>query len=166
MSRITKIAFLGLLAALSIVLSYVEMLLPPIYPSIPGIKVGLTNIISLILIYKFSVKDTVAVTIIRLITVCLLFGNFMTLIYSLVGAFLSVLVMLLLKKSKLFSTLGVSIAGAVSHNLGQIIVAILIMQTVQIGYYMIVLLITGTLAGTVVGIAANSTLKYTDKFKI
>lgn len=165
MSKTRKTAFLGLLAALSIVLSYVEMLLPPIYPSVPGVKIGLANIVSLLLIYKFSVKDTVMVTLIRLLTVSLLFGNFMTLVYSVAGAFLSILIMLILKKTNLFSTLGVSIAGAVSHNLGQIIVAILIMQTVEIGYYMIVLLITGTLSGTVIGISANLTLKYTDKFK-
>lgn len=165
MQKTKKLTFLGLLAALSIVLSFVESLLPPIYAAVPGIKVGLANIVSVFLLYKFSFKDTVAVSLVRVLTVALLFGNLMTLAYSIVGAFLSITVMALLKKTNLFSTVGVSIAGGVSHNLGQIIVAIAITSTIEIGYYMIFLCISGVLSGTLIGIVGALVLKYTKNLK-
>ena len=161
-----KLTFLSVFAALAIVLSYVELLLPPIWSAVPGIKVGLPNIIIIFLLYKFSVKEAAAVSLIRLLTTALLFGNLLTLAYSLAGAVLSLAVMWLLKRLKLFSQVGVSIAGGVCHNLGQIIVAILVLGTKEIGYYMIILSVTGTLAGIFVGIAGIMLLKYTAKMKL
>jgi heptaprenyl diphosphate synthase len=165
MTKLKKIATLGVLASLAMVLSFVETLLPPIYAAVPGIKIGLANIVNVFLLYKFSVKDTAVVTLIRVLTIAMLFGNLMTLSYSLAGAVLSIAVMALLKKTKLFSTIGVSIAGGVSHNLGQIIVAIFITSTIEIGYYMIFLCISGVLSGTLIGIAGALVLKYTKKLK-
>ena len=165
MTKLKKIATLGVLASLAMVLSFVETLLPPIYAAVPGIKIGLANIVNVFLLYKFSVKDTAVVTLIRVLTIAMLFGNLMTLSYSLAGAVLSITVMALLKKTKLFSTIGVSIAGGVSHNLGQIIVAIFITSTIEIGYYMIFLCISGVLSGTLIGIAGALVLKYTKKIK-
>lgn len=165
MTKLKKIATLGVLASLAMVLSFVETLLPPIYAAVPGIKIGLANIVNVFLLYKFSVKDTAVVTLIRVLTIAMLFGNLMTLSYSLAGAVLSITVMALLKKTKLFSTIGVSIAGGVSHNLGQIIVAIFITSTIEIGYYMIFLCISGVLSGTLIGIAGALVLKYTKKLK-
>lgn len=161
MQKTKKITVLGVLAALSIVLSFVETLLPPIYAAIPGIKIGLANIVNIFLLYKFSIKDTAAVTLVRVLTVAFLFGNLMTLAYSIAGAFLSITIMALLKKTNRFSTVGVSIAGGVAHNLGQIAVAIIVTSTLEIGYYMIFLCISGILSGTLIGIAGALVLKYT-----
>lgn len=161
-----KITFLGVFAALAIVLSYVEMLLPPIWSAVPGIKMGLPNIIIIFLLYKFSVKEAAVVSFIRLITTALLFGSALTFVYSLAGAVLSLFIMAILKKLDFFSQVGVSIAGGVSHNLGQIIVAMIILSTKEIGYYMIILGVTGTIAGIFVGLAGILLLKYTKKFKL
>ena len=99
---------------------------------------------------------------VRLLIVALLFGNIMTLAYSTAGAVLSLLVMAILKKINSFSTVGVSIAGAVAHNLGQIAVAILLLESTQIGYYMIILAVTGTIAGIFIGLAGNAIIKRVD----
>ncbi len=160
-----KLTLIGLLASLAIILSYVEMLLPPIYAAIPGIKLGLANVVSVILLYTLSVKEAALVTLVRVLTVALTFGNLMTLAYSIAGAVLSITVMALLKKANLFSAVGVSIAGGVCHNLGQIIVAILITSTAEIGYYMIFLCISGIITGTLIGIAGALVIKYTKNFK-
>lgn len=160
MKKIRKITFLGLAAACAIVLSYVEMLLPPLWSAVPGIKMGLPNIMIVFLLYRYTLKEAATVSLIRIFAVSFMFGNAMILAYSLVGAALSLALMGLLKKTQKFSTVGVSIAGGVAHNLGQIIVAILVMRTVEIGYYMIVLTMTGTLAGILVGIAGALLMKY------
>ena len=117
------------------------------------------------LLYKFSLKDAVIVSIIRIFVVALLFGNVMTLAYSIVGAVLSISLMALLKKTDKFSTVAVSIVGGIAHNLGQIIVAMIVMRTEEIGYYMIVLAVTGTLAGAVIGLAGAMLLKSTKKLR-
>lgn len=164
-SKTKKIAFLGLATAVAIVLSYLEALLPSFFPAVPGVKIGLPNIMIIFLLYKFSLKDAVIVSIIRIFAVALLFGNVMTLSYSIVGAVLSLSVMALLKKTDTFSTMAVSIVGGIAHNIGQVIVAMIVMQTGEIGYYMIVLTITGTLAGAVIGLAGAMLLKSTKKLR-
>ncbi len=165
MRNTKKLTFLGLFAAVAIVLSYIEHLLPPIYAAVPGIKLGLANIVNIFILYKFTVKEAATVTLVRILTVALIFGNFMTLMYSIAGAVLSITIMALLKKTKLFSTVGVSIAGGVCHNLGQILVAIAVTATAEIGYYMIFLCISGILSGTLIGIAGALILKYTKNIK-
>lgn len=160
MQNTKKLTFLSLFAALAIVLSYVEMLIPPIYAAVPGIKIGLANIVSIILLYTFTVKEATLAALIRVLTVALIFGNVMTLAFSISGAVLSIVVMWLLKKTNLFSTVGVSIAGGVSHNLGQILVAMLVTATAEIGYYMIFLCISGIISGTLIGIAGALVTKY------
>lgn len=161
-----KITVLALFSAVAIIFSYIEAILPPIWSAIPGIKVGLSNIVTVALLYKFSLKEAAIVAFIRIIIIALLFGNVMTLIYSIAGFVLSVTIMAILKRTSLFSTVGVSIAGGVFHNLGQIIVAMILLQTKEIGYYMIVLAITGTVAGILIGIAGNFMLKYSNKLRI
>ena len=165
MRNTKKLTFLGLFAAVAIVLSYVEHLLPPIYAAVPGIKLGLANIVNIFILYKFTVKEAATVTLVRILTVALIFGKFMSLMYSIAGAVLSITIMALLKKTKLFSTVGVSIAGGVCHNLGQILVAIAVTATAEIGYYMIFLCISGILSGTLIGIAGALILKYTKNIK-
>lgn len=161
-----NITVMALFSAVAIIFSYIEAILPPIWSAIPGIKVGLANIVTVTLLYKFSIKEASIVAFIRIIIIALLFGNAMTLIYSIAGFVLSVAIMDILKRMNLFSTVGVSIAGGVFHNLGQIIVAMLLLQTKEIGYYMIVLAITGTVAGILIGIASNLMLKYSNKLRL
>ena len=156
-----KTVFLGLAASVTLILSYVESLLPPLVAAVPGVKMGLPNIMIIFLLYRFGWKEAAAVSLVRLFAVALLFGNVMTLAYSFAGALLSLVLMTLFKKWGVFSMVGVSIIGGVTHNLGQILVAMLVMQTREIGYYMIVLAVTGTIAGILVGLAGMLTLKYT-----
>ena len=161
-----KITVLALFSAMAIIFSYIEAILPPIWSAIPGIKVGLANIVTVALLYRFSIKEASIVAFIRIIIIALLFGNAMTLMYSIAGFVLSIAIMAILKKTGLFSTVGVSIAGGVFHNLGQIIVAMIVLQTKEIGYYMIILAITGTVAGILIGIAGNLMLKYSSKLRL
>ena len=163
--EVKKLTFLSIMSALAIILSFVESLLPPIWSAVPGIKMGLPNIVVIFLLYKFSIKEAAVVSFIRLITVGLLFGNFMTFLYSLAGAVLSLLVMWLLKHINRFSQIGVSISGAVSHNLAQVVVAILLLGTKEIWFYMPVLAVSGTVAGIFVGLSGIMLLKYTAKYK-
>lgn len=164
---VTRLAFLGVFTALALALSYVESLLPPIWSAVPGIKVGLPNIIIIILLYKLGVKEAATVSLIRvLFSSFLLFGSGMMLLYSVAGAVLSLALMTICKKLNLFSTAGVSIVGGISHNLGQILVAIALFDTAQLGYYMIVLVVTGTIAGVFIGIAGSLLLKRLEKVKI
>ena len=164
--NIRKIATLGILTTVALVLSYVEAILPPIWAAVPGVKIGLPNIIIIFILYKTGLKDAFLVSVVRLFFVALLFGNAMTLLYSAAGALLSIVLMTVCKKLNLFSMVGVSIVGGVAHNLGQILMAMAIFETSQIGYYMIVLAVTGTLAGVFVGIAASVILKRFEKIKM
>ena len=150
-----KIVYLGLATAVAMVLSYLELLLPPVFAAVPGVKMGLPNIVILYILYCFGTKYAVAVSIIRVLAVSMLFGNVMTLIYSLAGATLSLIVMCILIRPDFFSPVGVSVAGGVFHNLGQILMAMLLLETAAIGYYMIVLAVTGTIAGIFVGLCGS-----------
>ena len=161
-----RIVFLGLAASVTLVLSYIESLLPPLWAAVPGIKMGLPNIMIIFLLYRFGWKEAAAVSLVRLVAVALLFGNVMTLAYSFAGAVLSLLLMTLFKRWNAFSMVGVSIIGGVFHNLGQILVAMLVMQTREIGYYMIVLAVTGTVAGVLVGLAGMLVIRYTRHISI
>ena len=154
-----KIAFLGLCAGVALVLAYVEALLPPLYAAVPGIKLGLPNIAIIFILYRFGLREAAAVSLIRIVAVALLFGNPMTFAYSVAGAFLSLLVMTVLRKLDLFSIVGVSVAGAVFHNVGQILTAMVLPGTAELGYYMIVLAITGTISGVLVGLCGAMAVK-------
>ncbi|MBQ8892961.1 MAG: Gx transporter family protein [Clostridia bacterium] len=165
-NKTKKVAFLGLCTAVTLILAYVEAILPPLWSAVPGIKMGLPNIMILFLLYRFSFKEAAAVSLVRLLAVALLFGNIMTLAYSVAGAGLSLGIMVLLKKTDRFSMVGVSITGGIFHNLGQILVAMLVLETAEIGYYMIILTLTGTVAGILVGFAGFLVLKYLKKAKI
>lgn len=157
--RTRKITFLGLAAAVALILSYIEAMLPPIYAAVPGIKVGLPNIVILFLLYRYGWKEAAAVSFVRLCIATLLFGNITMLWYSIAGAVLSLACMVLSKKLGWFSTVGVSILGGVTHNLGQVLVAMLLLETAEIGYYMFVLALSGTLAGIFIGLCGAVLLK-------
>ena len=159
MKETKKITYIGLLTGIALVLAYVEVLLPPLINSIPGIKIGLPNIAIIFVLYRFGVKYAAATSLIRIIIVSLLFGNPISAIYSLSGGFLSLLAMSAMKRIPFFSTVSVSVAGGVLHNLGQILAAMAILNTRELGYYMIALAISGTIAGIFVGIAASVAIK-------
>ena len=148
-------AMLGMCTALALILSYLELLIPPIYAAVPGIKMGLANIVIVFLLYRASAPKAAAVSLVRVLLVTILFSNAMALAYSVAGAVLSLAVMLALKHTRLLSAVGVSVAGAVFHNIGQILMAMLLLGTAELGYYLIILTVTGTLSGILVGIAGG-----------
>ena len=157
--RIHKLAMLGLFASLAMLLSYVELQLPPLFAAVPGIKIGLPNVAIIFILYRLGIREAAVVSFVRLIIVAMLFGSVMTFIYSAAGAIFSLLVMALLKKANFLSTVGVSVAGGVCHNLGQIIMAMIFLSTAEIGYYMVVLAITGTISGIFVGLCGAFLIK-------
>ena len=156
MKKVNKLAILGLGTAAAMILSYVESF---ISFGIPGLKAGLPNIVILFILYKIGGKEALLVSVCRCVLTALLFGSVMSLLYSLAGGILSLAVMALLKKWDKLSTVGVSVAGGVSHNAAQIAVAILVTSTEEIAYYMPVLAVGGTLAGLVIGIAGGILIK-------
>ncbi|MBO5969585.1 MAG: Gx transporter family protein [Clostridia bacterium] len=160
-----KVAFLGMCIALSMILSFVESQIPPLM-AVPGVKMGLPNIVMVFMLYKIGAKDTAIVSILRVILVGILFGTPLSMIYSLVGAALSLIGMILLKKTNLFAPITVSVAGGILHNIGQIATACIVMETAQIAYYLPVLLISGTIAGILIGLTAAMILKRLDKMKL
>ena len=164
--KISRVAELGLFTTVALILSYVESLLPPIWAAVPGIKIGLPNIVIILILYKAGFIAAAAVSFVRVAIVSLLFGSIMTFAYSMAGAVLSLTLMALCKRSNVFSTVGVSIVGGVTHNLGQILVAIALFDTIQLGYYMIILAFTGTVAGVFIGLAGTILLRRLEKMKI
>jgi heptaprenyl diphosphate synthase len=127
--------------------------------AVPGIKLGLPNIVILYVLYCIDLKHAALVSFIRIMMSSILFGNAMTFAYSVAGAVLSLALMGILKKTDLLSAVGVSVVGGVSHNLGQILVAMVVLDTPQIAYYMIVLAITGTVSGIFVGLCGAMLVK-------
>jgi heptaprenyl diphosphate synthase len=154
-----KIALLGMCTAIAMVFAWVESQLPPLMAAVPGVKMGLPNIAIIFILYRFGWKEAFAVSFVRIVAVSLLFGNPMTLAYSLAGGFLSLLGMTLLKKTDLLSCVGVSVAGGVLHNVGQILMAMLIMSTAGLGYYLIILTVTGIASGVFVGLCGSFAVK-------
>ncbi len=153
-----KVAYLGMLIALAFVLSYVEVLLP-LNIGIPGAKIGLANIVTVVALYTIGAKNSLILSIVRVILVGLTFGNFAMMLYSAAGALLSFTMMYFGRRSKKLSIMGVSVLGGVFHNVGQIIVAIFAMETSQLIYYLPVLVIIGTISGAVIGILSGMICK-------
>lgn len=165
-TNIQRVAFIGITASLALLLSYVEFLMPPIFVSVPGIKLGLPNVIILYVLYCLDIRYAALVSFTRLCVSSLLFGNAMTFAYSATGAVISLLVMYILKKTDKLSPVGVSVAGGVAHNLGQILVAIVLLDTPQIAFYMMVLAVTGTISGIFVGLCGALLVKRIPSNKI
>ncbi len=153
-----KVAVIGMLVAVAFVLSYIEAMLP-LNIGIPGVKAGLSNIVVVFCLYRLSVGETFGIAIIRIVLCGLTFGSLSAMLYSLAGGILSFVVMLLLKKTEKFSVYGVSVAGGAAHNIGQICVAIIVLKTKLLIYYLPLLLISGTIAGIIVGILGAVLIK-------
>lgn len=145
-----KTAFLGPFSALAIIFGYVETLLP-VFTGIPGIKLGLANLAVLFILMRYSIKEAFLVSVIRILVIGFLFGNMFSILYSLAGAGLSLLVMSLLKRSGHFSVFGISMAGGISHNIGQLLVAMAIVENLNLIYYAPALLLSGTATGLLIG---------------
>lgn len=140
--------------ALALVAGYVEQLIP-VNPGIPGVKLGLANIVTMILLYVLGLRASVIVSALRILLSGFLFGNGFAIIYSAAGAALSILVMIILKKTGKFSCVGVSVAGGVFHNVGQILVAMVVLETKALYYYLPILILSGLAAGILVGILSG-----------
>ena len=153
-----KNAYLGLFAAVAIIFGYVESLFQ-FFAGIPGIKLGLANLAVLFILETYTWKEAAVVSAVRIVVIGFLFGNMFTIIYSLAGAALSLFVMTLMKKSSGFSILGISVAGGVSHNIGQLMVAALIVENTSLLYYAPVLLISGVITGLLIGILTKEVTK-------
>lgn len=156
--NVKKITVYGMITALAVVLSWLEAQIPPFFP-VPGMKIGLTNIIVIIALYKMGNLSAMAVNILRIVLVSFLFGGPSALLYSLSGGMLSTLVMILFKKTGKLKTVSVSIAGGIFHNVGQIIIAMLMMNTTGIMWYLAVLWFSGAVSGTLIGVLGNIIVK-------
>ena len=149
-----RMVTLSSLIAVAMILSYVESMIPA-FVAVPGVKMGLSNIATVFALYTLGWPYAISVSVIRVFLSALLFGNFVSLIYSISGAALALLVMILLKKINTFSSIGISVAGGVCHNAGQIIAACIVMQNAAISLYIIPLVVSGTLAGVLIGIVSG-----------
>ena len=153
------VAFLGMCTAIAMVFAWVESQLPPLVAAVPGVKMGLPNIAIIFILYRFGWKEAAAVSFVRIIAVSLLFGNPIMIAYSLAGGFLSLFGMTLLKKLNFLSPTGVRVAGGVQHNVGQVLMAMLIMSTAGLGYYLIILTVSGIVSGVFVGLCGSFAVK-------
>lgn len=153
-----RVAYFGVFTALALMFSYIETMIP-IQFGVPGIKLGFANIMIVIMLYKSSAKEALLLSIVRIMLSGFLFANLSSILYSIAGGVLSLGIMTLLKKQGGFSVIGVSVAGGVSHNIGQLIVAMLVVETYQVGYYFPVLLVAGVLTGLGIGVVSQEVLK-------
>lgn len=149
--RTEKLAVRAMLVAVAFVLAWLEAQIPT-FIAVPGVKLGLTNLVVLIALYRLGWKDALLINGIRIVLVGLTFGNLFSLWYSLAGGLLSGIGMILLKNVCHARLVTVSVAGALLHNLGQLLVAVLILDTPSLFYYLVVLWIAGAVAGTVLGL--------------
>jgi heptaprenyl diphosphate synthase len=157
-----RTAYYGMFVALAFVFSYIEVLIP-FSIGIPGIKLGLANIVVLTILYAMGTKEAFVISCIRILLVGFTFGNMSSILFSFAGGLLSWLVMSICKQIKSFSMIGVSIAGGITHNIGQILVAAIILETASIALYIPVLLIVGTVTGLVIGLLGAGLLKVQKK---
>ncbi|HBN56254.1 MAG TPA: heptaprenyl diphosphate synthase [Lachnospiraceae bacterium] len=160
-----EIARLGLLTSLALIASYVELLIPvPI--GIPGVKLGLANLVIVWALYGLRPAEAFAVNGMRILLSGFMFGNLSMILYSLAGALLSFLCMYLAKRSGAFSVIGVSLAGGVAHNVGQLLVAMLVLESLNLIYYGPVLLLSGLMTGLLIGIVTREVYRRVPGFQI
>lgn len=165
-TKTQKIIFIALLVSQAMVLSFIERMIPLNF-SIPGAKLGLANIVTLTAIYLFSFRESLFIVILRTIMTTFIIGSFSSFLYSFSGALLSFLVMYMLTSvsSEKISAIGISIAGGVFHNLGQLLMAAFIIRNIKIVYYLPFLMLTGVVTGFIVGISVKHLLGYLGKLK-
>ena len=150
-SKARRVALYGMLTALAFILSYVESLVP-VTVGIPGVKLGLANLVVVIALYTLDLKGAFIISVVRIVLSGLTFGGLFSMLYSLAGGLLSFAVMAILSRKKVFGTVGVSVCGGVAHNIGQLLVAMAVLETESVWYYFPVLLISGSVAGVLIGL--------------
>jgi len=153
LSRTRSIAITSIFVAFAVMLSFLERLLPAPVP-LPGIKLGLANIIVIIFLYRFNLREAFKVQALRILLFSALFGGISSALYSFAGGMLSLGVMALFKKPGIFSVIGVSIVGGVFHNIGQLAIAALVVQSVGLLGFLPALIISGQITGFVTGLVA------------
>lgn len=153
-----KVAYFGVMTALAMIFSYVEVLIP-ISLGVPGIKLGLANLVIVIMLYKYGWRDAFLLSTVRILLSGFMFGSLSMIIYSFAGRLLSLLIMTILKRDDGYSIIGVSIGGAVFHNIGQLSIAMLMLESYHIIHYLPVLLIAGVVTGFLIGILCKELLK-------
>lgn len=158
-----RITEFGLLLAVSLVLAYLESLLP-VMIAVPGVKLGLANVVTMLILYRRDGKSAFLFMTIRVILAGFLFSGMAGIIYSFVGGLFCILAMSLVKRFSFFSTLGVSMTGAIFHNMGQIIIALFVMENIHILYYFPVLCFTGVIAGLAIGYISELLIKQMNQF--
>ena len=159
MSR--KVAYYGIFAALAILMGYVEAIVP--MPAPPGIKLGLSNVIVVLCLYTIGAKSAFFISIVRVFISALLFKGFVSMWYALAGAILSFAVMAILFKCKKISIIGVSAAGGVFHNIGQLIIASILLGRNVVLYLMPLLMVSGVVTGVIIGIVGKYCVEYVKK---
>ncbi len=150
-----KIAVIGVLTSMAIILSYFERMLPVL---IPGVKLGLANIVVVLCLYHLGTKAAFKISLIRVFVIGILFGGMSSILYALSGALLSFLGMIILKQTKLFSIVGVSVIGSSLHVVGQIFVAILVLQHKGLLMYLPILLLSALVSGIFIGVLSHRCL--------
>lgn len=162
MKQVKKTAVMAMLVAAAMIFSYVESLIPVNF-GIPGMKLGIANLVTVTGLYFLALPEVLLIVVMRVLLTGFLFGNGMSIIYSLAGGILSTLVMALLKRSRIFSELGISVAGGISHNIGQLTVAAVTIESGKLFYYLPALLIAGTLTGLLIGIVSRKLIPIVKK---
>lgn len=157
-----KIAYLGLLVALAFIFSYIETLIP-INIGVPGAKLGLANLVIIVALYTIGERNAFLLSMVRIVLVGFTFANLASMLYSLAGGILSFLAMCIAKRSGKLSTTGVSVVGGVFHNVGQILMAIWVVKTASLVYYLPVLIIAGLASGVAIGILGAMVTKRVKK---
>lgn len=153
-----RLAVSAVLASLGLIFSYIEAIIP-FSVGIPGVKLGIANLVVIIALYVLGTSYAFSINIIRILVAGLLFNGVFGALYSLAGACISFIVMLMLKKTKLFSIVGVSMAGGVAHNVGQLLVAAAIISNIKLFLYFPVLLFSGMVTGVIIGVISYHILK-------
>ncbi len=156
--RSRKTTIMAFSIALAMILSYVESQIPTLIP-IPGVKLGLANIVVVFVLYKLGFKFAIVISLVRVLLLAIMFGNLVSLLYSISGAILSLASMVILMKTKLFSHVAVSVTGGVMHNVGQILTACVVMGVDLIRYYFPYLLVSGVASGIAIGLLASIMVK-------
>jgi len=155
-----RVALMAMMTALAFVLSWIERLFPPIAGAVPGIKLGLANVVVLIMLYHRGFRQAFVVSLVRVLAVGFVFANLNAMLYSLAGGLFSLCVMGLARRTRWFSPVGVSVAGGVAHNVGQILLAMLILGSGLLVTYLPVLLVAGAVTGIVTGVVATGVLRH------
>ena len=156
-----KVPLLGMFVAFAVILSYVESCI--LVLGIPGMKIGLANLAIIIVLYLEGTKEAAVCNFVRILIVGFMFGNLFSIFFALAGATLSMIVMVIMKKTNKFSIMIVSMFGGIFHNIGQILVAMAVVENLKLIYYLPVLLVAGTVTGFVIGIVAGKILPVVKK---